>query len=238
MMNDLGAINRRRAKRRRILALAGLPLVALTLLFGLKVGSMYIFTSLSINSYNGSDFNAASQNAERTKIINIFETWKAPFNTGTSLISLGAYDGAVDNLKDSLQLFLNELHNPNNPQVHAIECKIRGNLGVAYEGKADLLIVDKRFDEAQKVYDESLDVMESCEDNDSVSESIERVQGKKNGDEAEDEPEPSEEQQEEIEQQLNDNNEKQEEDESSSGQSEDGDDGGSSSESEQVDKPW
>ena len=237
-MKDLREINRKRKSIRKWMLIAAIPAMLAVALYGVKVISMNEFASSSSASYVNGDMTAAQQSAGRLKFANWFETWKASFNNGTTLIALGSYDLAVPELKTALSDF-EQGKDIKDKKVKEISCEIRGNLAIAYEGFGDNQITDKEFDKAQSSYDEAKAVIKDCDDESSngTKERLDEKEKATEGDEQPKEDEPTKEEVEEIQDQLDKNNEDRQDEESSEDNGE-VEGGGGDSTSEPVDKPW
>jgi len=244
MIDELEAKNKRLARVRKWLLIAIAPLALAVLIFGFKVVSMNTFAQNSLDSHSTENFTIAQQNSEKQKFANWFEPWKAYYNNGTNLISLGAYDDGVKDLETALSMVTSP----------AGQCDIRANLAIGYEGQGSSLITDKKFDEAQKLFDKSKKVIddsdESCKDeekNPETSESIEETQARLEETDtppAEEEAaeQPDQEEIEEIQGQLDGSSQQRQEDESSNPDNTSGDftptTGTPIPDKEVVDKPW
>jgi tetratricopeptide (TPR) repeat protein len=212
-----------------------IPAILVAAFMVIKVTSMNFFAGAVVSSFASSEYTSSQQNSDRLKLINAFEPWIAYYNSGTSLLALGAFFEAAKDLEVSLTLTADPL----------IKCDIQANLAVAYEQYGEELIIDDQFDEAQAYFDRAQEVIDStderCRDgetNPDAANSLNNTQDRLDGKEEEEppppqEPEPSERQQEELQEEIDQNREDQQEQEDQQRAG-----GGGLPESEPIDKPW
>lgn len=225
----------RRKKTRLVGMLVILPAILLTSFVGIKVASMNYFASNTTSSFGVGEYTNSQQNADRQKVLNIFEPWLAYYNSGTSLLALGAFQESVTDLERALSLTEDPL----------VRCNIQANLAVALEQAGEEFFTDDQFDVGQEYFDRAQGVIDSTDERcldeeqspdsaESLSNTQERLDGKGEGDnEKPEQPEPNQNAQERLQDQIDQNKEdqQQEEDLRRSGS-------GGLPDSEPVDKPW
>lgn len=233
-IKTLADINKRRRHTRRVLVYIGIPFVIATVLFSAKVASMSLIANTTVGSYTAQEFTEANQSAERQKLVNIIEGYKAYYNTGTTLIALGSYDSAIGELTTALDMTKDE------PKL---QCNIRANLAVAYEKTADGKQDDK--DAASKLYELAKTTIseadESCrqegsQSDNSMKDTESRIESKEQEQQDEDTqppPTPDEQQSQQIEEQINGTAESRQDDEQDREAAKGSPDG-----KPPVDKPW
>jgi hypothetical protein len=132
--------NRRKARRKRLLLISTLPMLIIFVI-GIKFLSLPILSGIALNSYKIGEYDRAAGTYQMLLFTNWFESYKAPFNAGTSLIGQGEYKSAEENLKQALPLAPPER-----------ECDVRVNLSYAIEKQADAKLAEKKYDEAITLY--------------------------------------------------------------------------------------
>jgi hypothetical protein len=150
---DLAVIDfekRRKILRKRLLLISILPLLV-AFLVGLKLLSLSIISSIAKNSYNLGDYSGAAKTYEALLLANWIESYKAPFNTGTSLIGAGDYVSAQKRLEEALPLA------PPNRY-----CDVAVNLSLAIEKQADVKKSEKKWDDAIALYSQASEVLTPC----------------------------------------------------------------------------
>lgn len=139
------AINRRRRRIRRWVAIGTLPLTLAALLFVGKVLSMYAFAHQSITSYVMGDYAGATTSAEALKPLNLFERYAAPYDTGTALAGADELDRARTELENAAAVAEGQ-------QV----CAVRINLAIVIERQGDAALADGDGASAAQLYGEAL----------------------------------------------------------------------------------
>lgn len=169
------AAERQRAARlrKRFMLWAIFPAV-LALLLAAKLISMSLIGNATVASYAEGDYERALNSAQQQKIVNIFERWKAPYNTGTSYLQLGFHDEARAELESALPL-----------ADAAAQCYIRANLAIAIERQGDAKLEAGDRAAAEEFWRQALAVLEQmnvCTGGmmEIQIESHDRVQGKLN----------------------------------------------------------
>jgi len=147
------------------------PAILFVAFFATKVLSMNYFAHNASTSFIEEEYTTSQQNGDRQKLLNFFEPWIAYYNSGTSLLALGAYQEATADLGMSLSL-------TDDPMI---QCDIRANLAIALERAGDEYAIDDNFDLAQSSFDKSREVLdaadESCLDDQSDPDSSESIEG-------------------------------------------------------------
>lgn len=197
----LDEVNERRRKVRRILMYIGIPFLIATIVFGAKVVSMNLIAKNTFELYTQQSFSEANLSAERQKIFNVFEGYKAYYNSGTTMISLAAYDDSIAEFKTALGMTKDQ------PKL---QCDVRANLAVAYEKYGDSYVstdkkkMDKLYESAKKTIAAAHPTCRKggTQSDNSMTDTEDRIEGKQQK-EAEQEqeevpPTPDEEQIEEI----------------------------------------
>lgn len=142
---------------RSILFAGLLPLTLLTLAYGVKVFYNYKAAYETINQYTLVNYTAAVDASRPQHFLNVFEPWKAPFNTGTAYALGGAWVESREQLELALGL-----------AKGAEQCPVRANYAFVVESQGDdafvngdYLIARDFYLEAKKIADES---PEECAD--------------------------------------------------------------------------
>lgn len=139
------AANRRRRRIRRWIAVGTLPLALAALLVVGKILSMYAFAHQAITSYVIDDYAGAESSARGQGILNWFEPYKAPFNTGTALAASEELPEARAQLEEALRL------------ARGLEvCGVRVNLALVVERMGDAARTAGDGPGAAALYGESL----------------------------------------------------------------------------------
>lgn len=150
MTTELQVRNQRNhARRRMILRYSIIPL-AIVVLLGLKLISMNLAFSLGRGSYTHSDYAGAERSFGMLSILNIVETYKAPFAKGTAELQAKRYDVATRDLQAALDAGV--------PRDH--ECQVRLNLVLAWTQMGDQQVKDKKYDDAIISYDHAKSVVD------------------------------------------------------------------------------
>lgn len=120
----------RRRRVRRIALIAAAVLLLPVLAFGGKVLSMYAFAYSASAAYVAGDFPGTVQAAHGQEPVNVFESYKAPYNVGVGLAASGDLAGARASFEDALEL------------APALEqCAVRVNLAIVIERTGDAALV-------------------------------------------------------------------------------------------------
>lgn len=144
-------------RRKRLLWFAiASPLLLAMSVFSLKFFSMPVIEPFSTHAYHQQNYDRAISRLGPLKPMNWFESYLVPYNEGTARLQQGDLDGAETQLRGALDEW-NAAGDINAP-LHA-ECKIRTNLAITLERRADQL-----QDDAAKVelYDEALAFLQPC----------------------------------------------------------------------------
>ncbi|WP_311476778.1 hypothetical protein [uncultured Gulosibacter sp.] len=139
------AAERRRRRQRRIFVLVAVPLAALMGFAGCKLIAQHIVANVVTEQYAHGDFEGALNTASQLHWLNVVETWKADYNTGTSLLGAKAYDQAREAFERSLNLA------PPREQ-----CPIRANLAITIESQGDDAYFKSDLENAHARYVEAL----------------------------------------------------------------------------------
>lgn len=131
----------RKLKRKRLLKIAAIPTLALFVvgLFFLRTG---IFNVMFANSYNNGLYDSAKTFADIQSFANIISPYIMYFDRGDALFQQAEYKKAEDEFRASLR------ENPPETEL----CKIYVNLSLSVERQADILMNDKKLDEALVLY--------------------------------------------------------------------------------------
>jgi hypothetical protein len=153
-------VDRASLRRRRLvaLAIAGLPLLAASLL-GLKHASMPVLEAVSTHAYDRGSYEAAWNRAQGLQVANWFEPWLVDYNQGTARLSAGDLGGAETQLRESLAAW--EKGVDLNKPAHA-ECKVKTNLAITLERRADAAGAAGDTATQLALYDEAMTILEPC----------------------------------------------------------------------------
>ena len=143
------AVNRRRARRRRLLLWIVIPLCVLALLVPAKIASMYAFAHRSITAHVAGDFAGSTAAARGQEVANVLEAYKAPYNVGVGLAMSGDLAGAREQFERALEL--------DPPGLEA--CAVHINLGITIERMGDAARGAGDPAGASALYDEALGVV-------------------------------------------------------------------------------
>jgi tetratricopeptide (TPR) repeat protein len=142
---------RRRRRIRRIALIVAAPLLVLLLAFGAKVVSMYAFAYSAAASHVAGDGPGTVQSSRGLEWVNLFETYKAPYNLGVGLATSGDLAGARTAFEQALPLA---------PGLE--QCAVRVNLAIVIERQGDAAEADGDRDTAMGLWQEALIVMEDA----------------------------------------------------------------------------
>lgn len=117
------------------------PLTVLTLAFGVKVFANYQAAYKTIEQYNAVNYTAAVDASRPQHFLNIFESWKAPFNTATAYALGGAWAEARQQYELALGL-----------AKGAQQCPVRANYAFVVESQGDDAFANGDFIEARDLY--------------------------------------------------------------------------------------
>lgn len=120
--------NARRKKFRILYLLAGLPIVAIILLFGVKTGTMFYYANNGITSFDEGDYVSSIEYSDQLKVGNVIEPWIAFYNSGTGKAANRQHVEGITDLKGALELADGSIPG---------SCLIRANLALAYEQYGD-----------------------------------------------------------------------------------------------------
>lgn len=185
--------DRRRRRRRRLLLLAGIPFALLALAVAAVFIGRHLIGAETVRSYEAASYEQSLNSSQRQKILNLYEQWKAPYDTGTSYLQLGLNPEARAELEDALAL-----------AAGAQQCPVRANLAIAVERLGDQAQAAGDEAGAQQLYREALQVIEErpaeCEGSSSsdpmaqtqqrVTEKLEQSQSEAQGGQQPDDGEP------------------------------------------------
>ncbi|PPF47128.1 hypothetical protein C5B85_02315 [Pseudoclavibacter sp. AY1F1] len=162
------------AKRRRRFILFSIPFALIAAAFAAKLISMSVIADRTVALYSEPDYEGSMNSAQQQKFVNILESWKAPYNTGTSMLQLGLLDEARSELETALPL-------AEPPQ----QCPIRANLAITIERQGDARLAADDTAGAVALWQEALAVLDardpscaSTEFEPPAVESTERIQQK------------------------------------------------------------
>lgn len=148
---------------RSILFWVLVPLTIVTLAFGVKVFTNYQAAYRTIQQYDLVNYTAAVDASRSQHFLNIFEPWKAPFNTGTAYALGGAWPEAREQYEAALTL-----------AKGAQQCPVRANFAFVVESQGDDAFVNGNFTEARDFYLEAKKIAdespEECADASSANE--------------------------------------------------------------------
>ncbi|REJ06398.1 tetratricopeptide repeat protein [Microbacterium bovistercoris] len=141
------AANRRRRRIRRWIAIGSIPLVIAGLVLVAKLLSMYAFAHQSISAYVTGDYAGSEAAAHGQSWWNVFEPYKAPFNSGTALAGADRLPEARADLEDALTL------------AKGLEvCDVRINLAIVVERMGDAEQAGGDAAKAAELYGEALEI--------------------------------------------------------------------------------
>ena len=141
------AVNRRRRRIRRWVAIATLPLTLAALLLVVKLLSMYAFAHTSISTFVSGAYAESESAARGQDIANWFEPFAAPYNIGTAL-------GGADELGASRTELERALPLAQGLQV----CPVLINLSLVVERQGDAAQADGDAARAAELYGEALEI--------------------------------------------------------------------------------
>lgn len=141
------AVNRRRRRIRRWVAIATLPLTLAALLLVAKLLSMYAFAHTSISTFVSGAYAESESAARGQDIANWFEPFAAPYNIGTAL-------GGADELGASRTELERALPLAQGLQV----CPVLINLSLVVERQGDAAQADGDAARAAELYGEALEI--------------------------------------------------------------------------------
>ena len=182
-------------RRRKRLMLVGLPFALLALLLAAKFASMLVIGNRTVATYTEGDYEGALNSAQQQKLVNLFEPWKAPYNTGTVYLQLGLNPEARLELEGALSL-----------ASGADQCPVRSNLAIAIERIGDAELAAGDPDAARTTWEAALAVLEAAppecpqsSSSDPMADTDERLRAKldppeggEGGEGGEDDPKPGE----------------------------------------------
>ncbi|WP_309127215.1 hypothetical protein [Microbacterium sp.] len=141
------AVNRRRRRLRRWIAVGTLPLTLAALLLVGKLLSMYAFAHQSISAFVASGYAEAEAAARGQDFLNWFEPFKSPYNIGTALAGAEQLSEARAELEEAL------------PQAQGLDvCYVRINLSLVVERMGDAALADAEPASAAELYGEALQI--------------------------------------------------------------------------------
>lgn len=162
------------AKRRRRFILFSIPFALIAAAFATKLISMSVIADRTVSLYAETDYEGSMNSAQQQKFVNFLETWKASYNTGTSMLQLGLLDEARTELETALPL-----------AEPAQQCPIRANLAITIERQGDARLAADDTAGAVALWQEALAVLDardqscaSTEFEPPTLESTERIQQK------------------------------------------------------------
>ncbi len=236
--------NRRRRSVRRWVLLGSLPVVLVALVLVVKLLGMYAFAYQAIGAHVAGDAGGTVRAAQQQEWLNLFDPYKAPYNTGVGLASADALPEARAKFEEALAL------------VHGIEeCAVRLNLSLTVERMGDAARDAGDAEGAGRLWVEALAVLidapEECRSEsadqsspdpdrslgEEIDETSERLQDKQGsgrpdrdeaGDRQQDRPTPGQDQIDQLEDRLQQGEQERQENDR------DGRDGGGSG----TEKPW
>lgn len=139
------AAERRRRRRRRIFVLVAVPLATVMGLAGCKLIAQHIAANVVISQYADGNYEGALNTSSQLHWLNVVETWKADYDTGTSLLGAEAYDEARAAFERALDL-----------AAPGEQCPIRANLAITIESQGDDAYFGSDFENAHALYVEAL----------------------------------------------------------------------------------
>jgi len=141
------AVNRRRRRIRRWVAIATLPLTLAALLLVAKLLSMYAFAHTSISSFVSGAYAESESAARGLDIANWFEPFKAPYDIGTALGGADELAAARDELERAV------------PLAQGLDiCPVLINLSLVIERQGDAAQADGDAGKAAELYGEALEI--------------------------------------------------------------------------------
>lgn len=138
------------AKRRRRFILFSIPFALVAAAFAAKLISMSVIADRTVALYSDADYEGSMNSAQQQKLVNILESWKAPYNTGTSMLQLGLLNEARTELEMALPM-------AEPPQ----QCPIRANLAITIERQGDARLAADDRDGAVALWQEALAVLDA-----------------------------------------------------------------------------
>ena len=145
-----------------------LPAVVLFVAAGVFLLLLWIWSLTAKGAYADADHRGAVTSYHRqAQVSEVFpQSWKGPYNEGTSTLALAEYDGAVELLKVALDKApVAPVREDGSKDPAAPECLVRTNLSLAYEGQADQLRTNGDQDGAITTYNLAMDTIGPCSSN-------------------------------------------------------------------------
>lgn len=141
------AVNRRRRRIRRWVAIATLPLTLAALLLVVKLLSMYAFAHTSISSFVSGAYAESESAARGQDVANWFEPFAAPYNIGTALAGADELAASRSELERAL------------PLAQGLQvCPVLINLSLVVERQGDAAQADGDAAKAAELYGEALEI--------------------------------------------------------------------------------
>lgn len=141
------AVNRRRRRIRRWVAIATLPLTLAALLLVVKLLSMYAFAHASISSFVSGAYAESESAARGQDVANWFEPFAAPYNIGTALAGADELAASRSELERAL------------PLAQGLQvCPVMINLSLVIERQGDTAQADGAAAKAAELYGEALEI--------------------------------------------------------------------------------
>lgn len=137
-----------RARLRLALLVAGVLPALLVLGYLVKVGLMLQHNAAGRDAFERGDHDGAAAEFFETRDLNWFEPWIAPFDEGASHHAEGAWDDAIAAYRTALESV---------PERE--ECTVRINLALAHEALGDRQLADQDLDGAIASWQEGIDVL-------------------------------------------------------------------------------
>lgn len=146
------------ARRRRLL-LWSAPVVAIVGLIALYLLTITLLVVLGERSYASQSYPSAVRQFSMVQSVNVVESWKPYYNSGTARYSSGAFFTASQELTEALERVpRSEEGEPRG----VYECMVAINLSLSYEGMGDEAARAADTAMALSYYEQALAVAEGC----------------------------------------------------------------------------
>lgn len=155
-----------RSKTPMRILLFSLPLVIVTVLLGLWLTSLFLWTMSARSQVDEGHFASAQVQYERqNRLTNVFpEPWLARYNLGTAMVLDGDLEGGIEYLELALEGVPRATRNDAGTiQPFSYECMVRMNLGAGIEMLGDIESRADKTEKANEYYTQALQLVTVCE---------------------------------------------------------------------------
>lgn len=134
-------------RRRRRLLLASAPVAVLLALLSVRLLTLNVVHDRTLAAYQAGDRPATQAWGERQGWLNVVEQFRSPFAIGDSYVLAGQFEQARPWFEAAFEQV---------PKGGIDECKVRVNLGLAYEALGDAAKARERTTEWRQFYDKGI----------------------------------------------------------------------------------